>query len=51
MANPDAEVEVPGPGDNRVPPQFREDILKSMKEPGPAEYEPLNEEYYRKLIR
>lgn len=51
VANPQAEVEVPDPGDYQVPPEFREEILKSMKEPGPAEYEPLNEQYYRKLIR
>ena len=48
--NPHEEVEVPEGGE-RVPAEFREDIIKSMKEAAPDEYKPLNDEYYRKLIR
>ncbi len=51
FVDPAAKVEVPADGQGRVPPELREDILKNMKEPGPAEYEPLNDAYYRKLIR
>ncbi|MCB0219618.1 MAG: DUF4175 family protein [Chrysiogenetes bacterium] len=50
QSNPREEVEVPE-GDERVPAEFREDIIKSMKEAAPDEYKPLNDEYYRKLIR
>ena len=50
QSNPREEVEVPE-GDERVPAEFREDIIKSMKEGAPDEYKPLNDEYYRKLIR
>ncbi|MEW6774882.1 MAG: DUF4175 family protein [Bdellovibrionota bacterium] len=51
MVNPHAPVEVPGAGQGQVPPELREEIIKSMKEPAPEEYEPLNDAYYKKLIR
>jgi len=44
------EVQIPGRAGYKVPEQFREDILRAMRNKSPELYRDLNRDYYRKLI-
>jgi len=44
-------VEIPQAADYRVPAEFREELLKAMKEDAPPLYRELVERYYESLIR
>jgi soluble cytochrome b562 len=44
-------VEIPQAADYRVPAEFREELLKAMKEEAPPLYRELVERYYESLIR
>ncbi|MDI6756842.1 MAG: hypothetical protein QME32_02340 [Endomicrobiia bacterium] len=43
-------VELPGAKDYKVPPAFREEILKYLRERHPENYEELIKKYYRRLV-
>jgi hypothetical protein len=45
------DVNIPSSEEYRVPKEFREDILKGMKEKYPKEYEDKVKKYYEELIR
>jgi len=45
------KVEIPDEGAYQVPEQFREEILRAMKEDSPDAYRNLNRDYYERLVR
>jgi hypothetical protein len=44
------EVKIPTAEAHKVPKEFRQDILDSMKQGLPQKYQELNKDYYRKLV-
>ena len=46
-----AKVEIPDPGRHKVPAEFREEILKAMKQGTPEAYRPLVKKYYEELVK
>lgn len=44
------KVELPGAKDYKVPPAFREEILKYLKDAHPRDYEDIIKKYYRRLV-
>lgn len=47
----DGEVKLPDEDAYSVPEEFREEILKAMKEESPDAYKYLNRDYYERLVR
>ena len=47
----EGEVELPGEDSYKVPEEFREEILKAMREESPDAYKNLNRDYYERLVR
>jgi hypothetical protein len=45
----EGKVELPGAEDYKVPREFRQDILKYLREKHPADYEEIIKKYYRRL--
>lgn len=45
----EGHVHIPGPKEYTPPQEFREEIMKSLKENYPEMYEPVIKEYYKKL--
>lgn len=44
------DVEIPGKEQYKVPEEYREDILKAMKDAAPEKYKDLIKDYYERLI-
>jgi hypothetical protein len=49
--DPEAEVKIPDEDKYKVPGQYREEILKAMKEESPEQYKNLNKDYYERLVK
>ncbi len=47
----EGEVDIPEEDAYKVPEEFREQILKAMKEDSPEAYKNLNRDYYERLVR
>ena len=44
------DVNIPGKEQYKVPAEYREEILKAMKDPSPKKYKELIKDYYERLI-
>lgn len=49
--DPEADVDIPDEDKYKVPRQYRDEILKTMKEEAPEQYKNLNKDYYERLVK